>query len=268
MFWSSSKKAWPVCGGNCTYPEIQGGKCLPASQFCVCLQAHSSTVTISTIAVSSGSVRVINASWNSGSAHPCACTGTTGWLLLRFFFPYLSVTSNKGMEASWMLVFQQQMCPVCREMLGCVEGQETPPCHPSQTALVLGWQLLCSARCWVPTEHMSWCALGPSCPGPTSLLLTHMCAPLSDSSWWGWGASMGPAGSSGPDLSWKNLLPKGLKMSQSFKTHVRSPTSVWPLNVAMNKCSAALVFNRKAPWLDTTRLILLFRPKLENRRFC
>lgn len=79
---------------------------------------------------------------------------------------------------------------------------------------------------------------------------------------------MGPPGSSGPDLCRKNLLPKGLKMPQSFKIHVKNPTSIWPLNIAMNKCSAAPVFNRKASLPGTTRLILLFRSKLENRRFC
>lgn len=182
MFWSSSKKAWPVCGGNCTYPEIQGGKCLPASQFCVCLQAHSSKVTISTIAVSSGSVRVINASWNSGSAHSCACTGTTGWLLLRFFFPYLSVTSNKGMEATWMLVFQQQMCPVCREMLGCVEGRRPPHVTPHRQLLCWGGsscalpgaecpQNTCPGVPWVPAALVP-----PVCSSHTCVLLCQTAA--------------------------------------------------------------------------------------------
>lgn len=57
-------------------------------------------------------------------------------------------------------------------------------------------------------------------------------------------------------------------MFQSFKIHVRNPPSIWSLNVAINKFSAAPVFNRKACLPGTTRLILLFRPKLGKKRLC
>lgn len=75
-------------------------------------------------------------------------------------------------------------------------------------------------------------------------------------------------GSSGTDVLRSDLLPEGLKMLQRFKIRVRNAPSIWPLNVAINKFSAAPVFNRKARLPGTARLILLFRPKLGNKRLC
>lgn len=195
--------------------------CLPLGS--VRLHAHSSAVTINTVAVSSSRVRVINASWNSGSPHPCGCTGTTDWLLLRFFPPHWSVASNKGSGSNLDAGFSATNVSCVWGSPWLCWGAGDSPVTPHSGVVAARW-LLCWARCWVPTRHLSCRALGHASPGCTSFSssLTDLCAPLWDSSWWGWGASMGPAGSSGPDLYRKNLLPKGLKMSQSYKSREKS----------------------------------------------
>lgn len=61
--------------------------------------------------------------------------GTTGWCVVFggvmfgfvyvFFFSHLTVISNKGSGASWRQVFQWEICPACREALGCGGKQGT-----------------------------------------------------------------------------------------------------------------------------------------------
>lgn len=72
-------------------------------------------------------------------------------------------------------------------------------------------------------------------------------------------------GSSGTDSGRSDLLPGSLKMLQSFKVHVRNPSLMWPLNVAINEFSAAAVFNRKACLPGCARLSLLSGLSWETR---
>lgn len=225
MFWSSSKKAWPVCDGNCTYPEMQGGKCVPASALCVFLGSLLNRDSQHSCC-SSSRVRVIYASWKSGSPHPCVCTGTAGWLLPRLFLFGSVFFPAKAVEAAWTLVFQPQICAVCGVFLAVWEAGLSP-CGPSaegwwQQPLCSAWRCQGSARC--PSAHGSpvLCALGPA-PLHPQLLRAHnrpVCS-FGRQRWLRVGCLYGPW------LVEENLLTKGLKMSQSFKINLRNPTSVW-----------------------------------------